>query len=114
MPPTTDNSPTIDDPLGMWVAACPACGHSFDIAEIGYQRTNAYSLGLRRSITCPKCHATHGMKLQHVDRHGVPDQPLSYVLRKVFLLHAKFWGSLLLVAVAALLGVVTLVKLLGS
>lgn len=38
------------------------------------------------------------MSIVHVDRHGVPDQPLGYVLRKVLLLQAKIFGTILLVA----------------
>ena len=85
----------IDDPQGSWVAHCPSCGHRFDIQEIGYRSTNAFSWGLRRSLACPSCGLSNGMNVQHVDRNGVPDQPLGYVLRKTLWLHALIWGTLL-------------------
>lgn len=79
------------------MAYCPKCGHSFDISEIGYRRVNAVSYGLRRSMRCPECSKTSAMSIVHVDRHGVPDQPLGYVLRKVLLLQATIWGAILLI-----------------
>lgn len=95
---TTDTLALVNDPEGCWLAHCPQCGHSFDISEIGYRRVNAVSYGLRRSMRCPHCSKTSGMSIVHVDRHGVPDQPFIYVLRKVLLLQAKIFGTILLVA----------------
>ena len=114
MTTATGTSPIVDDPQGSWISDCPACGKSFDISEVGYRRVNAYSYGLRRSMTCPKCHATNGMYVKHVDRNGVPDQPLGYVLRKALTLHAKIWGTFLLVAAAVRFGVPLLIELMKS
>lgn len=114
MPTATDPSIVVDDPQGLWMADCPSCGHSFDISELGYRRVHAYSYGLRRSMACPKCHATNGMQIKHVDRNGVPDQPLGYVLRKALILHAKIWGAFLLIATGIVFGVSLLIELLKS
>jgi hypothetical protein len=114
MPNATGTLAIVDDPQGSWMADCPKCGHSFDISELGYRRANAYSYGLRRSMTCPKCRATNGMKIEHVDRNGVPDQPFGYVLRKALLLHAKIWGIFLLVGAGVFFGVSFLIELLKS
>ncbi len=65
-------------------------------------------------MTCPKCHTTNGMNIKHVDRNGVPDQPLGHVLRRAFALHAKIWGAFLLVGAAVLFGVPLLIELLRS
>jgi hypothetical protein len=110
MPNATGTLAIVDDPQGSWMADCPKCGHSFDISELGYRRANAYSYGLRRSMTCPKCRATNGMKIEH----GVPDQPFGYVLRKALLLHAKIWGIFLLVGAGVFFGVSFLIELLKS
>lgn len=114
MPTAAGTSPILDDPQGRWIADCPACGNSFDIREIGHRRDNAFSYGLRRSMTCPNCRATTGMNIQHVDRSGVPDQPLGYVLRKSLMLHAKIWGTVLLVGVAVRFGLPLLIELWKS
>jgi hypothetical protein len=114
MPTATDTSPIVDDPQGTWIADCPTCGKSFDIREVGYRRANAYSYGLRRSMTCPKCHTTNGMNIKHVDRNGVSDQSLGYVFRRAFALHAKIWGAFLLVGATVLFGMPLLIELLKS
>ena len=54
------------------------------------------------------------MNIQHVDRNGIPDQPLGYMLRKALMLHAKILGTLLLVGLAVRFGVPLLVELLKS
>ena len=89
--------PIINDRLGYWKADCPACGKSFDIAEVGHIRKAAVSYGLRRSMRCPSCGKTSCMPIQHVDRNGEPDQPLGYVLKRVLFIHAIVWGSLFIV-----------------
>ncbi len=65
-------------------------------------------------MTCPKCRATNGMRIEHVDRNGDLDQPLVYVLRKALRLHAKIWGTFLLIGVGAFFGVSLLIELLKS
>lgn len=106
-------TPVIDDPHGAWIAACPACGTSFDVAEIGYRRTNAYSYGLRRSMTCPQCSETNGMRIQHVDRNGIPDQPFGYVMHRTLKLHMKIWGAVLLVFGVVIFGVLAFCQVIG-
>jgi hypothetical protein len=54
------------------------------------------------------------MRIEHVDRHGDPDQPLVYVLRKALRLQAKVWGTSLLIGAGIFVGVSLLIELLKS
>lgn len=112
MPTATDTLPIVDNPQGAWMAYCPTCGRTFDISEAGYQRVNAYSYGLRRSLTCPKCQASNRVTIRHVGRNGIPDQPFGYVLRKALKLQAQVWGAFLLVGIVVRFAVLLLIELL--
>ncbi len=109
---SSDPPAMVNDPEGMWTARCSTCHEVFDLESLGWIRRGAASWKKRTSIHCPSCDFPRWMAIVHVDRYGRPDQPLSFVLKRVLLIQAIVWGVLLLVAAVAI-GVLWSMGILG-
>ncbi len=97
-----DSPVMVNDPEGMWTAKCCGCQQIFDLESLGWIRRGASSWGKRTGIHCPSCGRRRMMTIVHVDRFGRPDQPFSFVLKRVLLIQLVVWGVL------ATVGAVTL------